>query len=181
VEVDRLPRPDDRELIAVLRPVAGAPEAGLAPLAAVAAGGPLRRRTAPDRPLSPTLLERLARAAALENAVLVPVESQQGRRLIDELEGEARAVRAPIGTGPAVGSGAGAVEPAIYLMLSTRSDDELAWLRSGEAMERVLLLLARVNRTASVLPEALDVPPLRARLRSELCWEDHPQALIGVR
>ena len=160
--------------------MAGGPEDGLAPLAAVAAGGPLRRRTAPDRPLSATLLERLARAAALENAVLVPVESQQGRRLIEELEREARAVRAPTGTGPTVGSSAGAVEPAIYLMLSTRSDDELAWLRSGEAVERVLLLLARADRTGSVLTDAVDVPPIRARLRSALCWDDHPQALIRV-
>lgn len=175
VEVDRLPRPEDRELLAVLRPVEGAPEPGLAPLAALAAAGPLRRRSPRVRPLPPTLLERLERTAALEDSVLVPVLSEAGRRLIGQLDDEAAAV---LGRQP--GGGADAAHPGAFLLLATERDDELARFRSGEAMERVLLALAREGRAASVLTRPLDVPLVRARVRSALCWDDHPQALLRV-
>lgn len=180
VEVDRLPRPDDPELLAVLRPVAAGPEVGLAPLAAVAAGGPLHRRTTRRRPLSPALLERLGRVAAHEDTLLVPVVDDPGRRLVEELDHEARAVlgHRPEGATPAARPGA--ADPDGYLLLATQEDDELAWLRSGEAMERVLLGLAHEGRSAGVLPHVLAVPLVRARARSALCWDDHPQALIRV-
>lgn len=178
VEVDRLPRPDDPELVAVLRPVARALEAGLAPLAAVAAGGPLGRRTTRARVPSPTLLSHLGRVAALEGAVLVPITSDDGRRAVEEFDREAGSV-----LGHASGAATGAGERAdrdVFLLLATEADDELAALRSGEALERVLLELAHRGWTASVVPSALAVPLVRAEARSALCWDDHPQALIRI-
>jgi hypothetical protein len=180
VRVDRLPRPDDRELLAVLHPAEGAPEAGLAPLAALAAAGPLSRRTPRVRPLPPSLLERLARAAALEDSLLVPVTSDPGRGLVEQLDHEAASI---LGHGRGEPTGdhhPGAADPDAFLLLATTEDDELAWLRSGEAMERVLLGLAHEGRFACLVTEVLDVPLVRARVRSALCWADHPQALIRV-
>ncbi|MBJ7450987.1 MAG: hypothetical protein JHC71_02750 [Blastococcus sp.] len=180
VQVDRLPRPDDPELLAILRPAAGAPEAGLAPLAALASAGPLRGRRPRVRPLPPGLLQRLGRVAALEDSLLVPVTSDAARELVEQLDHEASSI---LGRGP----GEGTVDPrpadtaqGALLLLTTMEDDELAWLRSGEAMERVLLGLARESRFASLVTEVLDVPFLRTRVRSGLCWPDHPQALIRV-
>lgn len=180
VEVDRLPRPDDRELLAVVRPVEGGPEAGLAQLAAVAGPGPLRPRSARSRPPSSTLLERLSRAAAAEDSVLVPVVSDPDRRLIEELDGEARATLGPDPDDSTPGSRSGTAGPAPFLLLATAEDDELAWLRSGEALERVLLVPASRGQAASVLPEVLDVPRARARARSALCGNGHPQALLRL-
>lgn len=180
VEVDRLPHPEDRDLLAVLRPVERSPEAGLAPLAALAAGGPLHRRTARTRPPSPALLARLARAAALEDTLLVPVVSDTGRRLVEQLAHDARAVRGEDADGPGGALAPSATGPGGFLLLATQTDDERAWLRSGEAMERVLLGLAHGGRAGSVLAQVLDVPLTRDRVRSALCWDEHPQALIRV-
>ena len=180
VQVDRLPRPDDPELLAVLRPAAGAPEAGLAPLAALASAGPLRGRTARVRPLPPGLLQRLGRVAALEDSLLVPVtpmppdgwsNSSTTRPRPSWSRPGRRHRRPPVPAATAQGA---------LLLLTTLEDDELAWLRSGEAMERVLLGLAHESRFASLVTEVLDVPFLRTRVRSGLCWPDHPQALIRV-
>ncbi|SOC49608.1 hypothetical protein SAMN05660748_2336 [Blastococcus aggregatus] len=180
VQVERLPRPDDPGLLAVLRPVPGAPEPGLAQLAGTAAQGPVRRRPLALRRLPPTLLEQLGRAAAAEGAVLVPVPPEQDGT-VAQLEREALAIRGQ-DPGPARDSLTEADDdaPGSFLLLVTDADDELAWLRSGEASERVLLELARAGWRATVVPHVLDAPLTRADVRSALSWDDHPQSLIRV-
>jgi len=180
VGVDRFPRPDDPELLAVLRPVAGPPEAGLAPLAAVAAGGPFRRRTARSRPPSPALLEQLGRAAEREDSVLVPVASGADHRLVEQLVSEARNNLGLKPDGTTAGPNRGVADTGFFLLLATRGDDELSWLLSGEAMARVLLVLAHHGWSASVVPHVLDVPLVRDRAGAALCWDNYPQVLIEV-
>ncbi|MEI4272177.1 nitroreductase family protein [Klenkia sp. LSe6-5] len=66
------------------------------------------------------------------------------------------------------------------LVLASHADDERAWLRTGEAMERVLLELAADGWAAGPLSQITEVAHTRAALRRELCWDAHPQLLLRV-
>ncbi|MCZ2860617.1 hypothetical protein [Blastococcus sp. VKM Ac-2987] len=175
VDVDRLPCADDPGLLAVARPVGGGPEPGLAPLAPIATAGPVGRRLPADGALPPALVDRLRGAAAAEDALLVPVAARPPTM------GPESAARDRGAAGPAAGASPGpvrAVSADTFLLLATGADDELAWIRSGEAVERVLLELARAGWAGTLLPDALDAPLIRARARASLCGDHHPQALI---
>src|SRR5829696_5028645 len=66
------------------------------------------------------------------------------------------------------------------VLLATRNDDPGAWLRSGEALQRVLLELTRLGWVASPITQAIEVPVTRTQLRSALTWDAHPQLLLRV-
>ncbi|WP_051684114.1 hypothetical protein [Blastococcus sp. URHD0036] len=66
------------------------------------------------------------------------------------------------------------------VLLATARDDQAAWLRAGEALERVLLELTRRGWAASPLTQAIEVPLTRTQLRSALTWTSHPQALLRI-
>lgn len=66
------------------------------------------------------------------------------------------------------------------LMLATRSDDPLAWLRCGEAMQRVLLELTVLGWAASPFTQLIEVALTRTQLRAALAWDAHPQLLLRV-
>lgn len=66
------------------------------------------------------------------------------------------------------------------VLLATATDDSAAWLRSGEALERILLELTRLGWVASPVTQAIEVPVTRTRLRSALTWEAHPQMLLRI-
>ena len=66
------------------------------------------------------------------------------------------------------------------LVLATRSDDPLAWLQCGEAMQRVLLELTVLGWAASPFTQLIEVPLTRTQLRSALTWDAHPQLLLRV-
>lgn len=66
------------------------------------------------------------------------------------------------------------------LVLGTRSDTRRAWLRAGEALERVLLEITRHGYAASPLPQAIEVDYTRAALRRELRLGSVPQMLLRV-
>jgi nitroreductase len=66
------------------------------------------------------------------------------------------------------------------LLLATRDDDQRAWLRSGEAMQRVLLLATALGWVASPLTQAIEVPEVRARLRDGLTGAAHPQLVLRI-
>jgi nitroreductase len=70
--------------------------------------------------------------------------------------------------------------PDSLLLLTTHDDDALAWLRCGEAFERVQLELTRLGWAASPVTQAIEVPVTRLQLRSALTWEQHPQVLLRV-
>jgi hypothetical protein len=203
VRIDRFPRPGEPDLAAVVRPVPGAPEARL-PLLADAVH---RRRThragflaeeVPDE-----LLDYLTAAAAAEDTALVAVPPGTRRRLVAQLTRQADAVQngnpdcradlerwrpqpaSPAATDPPADPGRRTVdsdsgEDRTFLLISSRTDDPMAWLRSGEALERVLLELARQGWAASPMTQALEVPMTRARLRSGVTCGSPPQLLLRI-
>jgi nitroreductase len=66
------------------------------------------------------------------------------------------------------------------LLLGTNSDHPAAWLRAGEALERVLLEIAQRGYTASPFTQVIEVPKTRARLRAELGIAMQPHVLLRV-
>ncbi len=70
-------------------------------------------------------------------------------------------------------------EPTL-LLLTTLTDAPKAWLRAGEAMQRVLLELTQAGWAASPVTQAVEVPVTRSQLRAALCWGAHPQMLLRV-
>jgi hypothetical protein len=223
-EVDRFPRPPEPDLVAVVRPVAGPVDDALAALApAVVRRRTNRRRFASD-PVPEGVLHLLTAAAAEEDTILVPVSSEEHRRLVARLtqqaDGEQNAspaYRAELRhwTTRAASSGDGVPSTAVphidgnsgddvplrdfdtqgtgglpartasgadqtLVLLATRSDDPEAWLRSGEALQRVLLELTRLGWVASPLTQAIEVPVTRTQLRAALTWDTHPQMLLRI-
>jgi nitroreductase len=65
------------------------------------------------------------------------------------------------------------------VLLATATDGPLAWLRAGEALERLLLELTRRDWVAGPITQALEVPSTRERLR-RLTAPDHPQMLLRI-
>jgi nitroreductase len=66
------------------------------------------------------------------------------------------------------------------LVLGTRADDTEAWLRSGEALQHVLLELTRAGWAASPLAQAVEIPLTRVELRAGLTWDTWPQTVLRI-
>ncbi len=66
------------------------------------------------------------------------------------------------------------------VLLGTIDDGAAAWLRAGEALERVLLEVARFGFTASPLTQVIEVPATHAALRNELGLAMHPHILLRI-
>jgi hypothetical protein len=83
--------------------------------------------------------------------------------------------------------GAGALPPETasgtdqsLILLATPTDDALAWLRAGEAMERVLLELTCLDWAASPVTQAIEVRETRDELGTALTPGAHPQMLLRI-
>jgi nitroreductase len=223
-EVRRLPDPDDPDLLAEVRPVAGRPDGELAAVDRLIPRRHTNRRRFDRAPLPDHVLDRLSRITAEEGAMLVPLSSGEDRRLAaqltqqaDRLQNGDPAYRAELRywttRPPAVGDGVPAdVVPhadggprdefplrdfdttgagrlasdtssdstQTILVIATATDVPDAWLRAGEAMERVLLELTGLGWAAGPVMQALQVPATRARVRSALTGGMHPQSLLRV-
>ena len=66
------------------------------------------------------------------------------------------------------------------VLLCTRGDRPLDWLRAGEALERVLLEITRHGFVASPLTQVTEVVSARARLRAELGLIGYPHVLLRI-
>lgn len=223
VTVDRLPASDDRDVVAVVRPARGEPDRDEAALARA-----IRHRHTNRQPFEPATVpdeevEQLARAAALEDSLLIPVRAGVLRAAVAELTQEAdrlqnadddyRAeLRRWTSRSPAQGDGvpassvprtAGPRTDAVpvrdfgvrgvgglprrtgsgvdqtLVILATAADEPAAWLRSGEALERLLLELTRRDWVAGPLSQALEVASTRDRL-ARLTAPAHPQMLLRI-
>ncbi len=80
--------------------------------------------------------------------------------------------RLPAQTDPGTGQ--------VLALLATSRDDPLAWLRCGEALERVLLELTARGWAAGPQTQAVEVPVVRSQLRSALSWDAHPQSVLRI-
>jgi nitroreductase len=72
------------------------------------------------------------------------------------------------------------VERPTVLLMGTDGDDRRAWLQSGRALARVLLLATAAGLAASPLTQALDWPATRTRMRQRLSLVGHPQFLLRM-
>lgn len=66
------------------------------------------------------------------------------------------------------------------LLLGTLTDTPAAWLRAGEALERVLLEITRRGYAASPLTQVIEVAVTNAQLRADLSLRMHPHVLLRV-
>jgi nitroreductase len=103
VAVDRVPRPDDPDLLAVVHAAEGDPDVALAGYDAAIPRRHTNRRPLTGDPVPAHLLRELAALAAAEDTVLVPVLHEDHRHLVarltqqaDELQNADRAYRAEL-------------------------------------------------------------------------------------
>jgi hypothetical protein len=71
-------------------------------------------------------------------------------------------------------------EDRTFLLITSRTDDPIAWLRSGEALQRVLLELTVLGWVASPMTQVLEVPATRARLIPGVTKGFHPQMVLRI-
>jgi hypothetical protein len=66
------------------------------------------------------------------------------------------------------------------LLLSTRDDSPLAWVRAGEALERILLEITRAGFMASPMTQLVEVPRTRVELRLATGASTYPHVILRV-
>jgi hypothetical protein len=63
---------------------------------------------------------------------------------------------------------------------ATTMDDAPAWLATGQALQRVLLVATDAGYAASYLNQLIEVPQYRSRLRQLVACETYPQILLRI-
>ena len=66
------------------------------------------------------------------------------------------------------------------MVLGTPESTRSAWLRAGEALQRILLEATRFDFVVSIASQVAEVPSTRDRLRKELDLEFHPLLLMRI-
>lgn len=66
------------------------------------------------------------------------------------------------------------------LILTTDGDDELSWLRAGEALQRVWLEASKANYVISLFTQVIEIPSLRNQLRTALTPRRQPQLVLRI-
>ena len=66
------------------------------------------------------------------------------------------------------------------MVLGTAKSTRSAWLRAGEALQRILLEATRLDFVVSLATQVVEVPSTRDRLRKELDLEFHPLLLMRI-
>jgi nitroreductase len=66
------------------------------------------------------------------------------------------------------------------VLLGTLEDRPGAWLRAGEALERILLEITRQGYAASPLTQVVEIPRTRTQLREELGLAMNPHVLLRI-
>jgi hypothetical protein len=85
------------------------------------------------------------------------------------------------GSGPGRRPSALSFEPRPQLLLlSTAHDTRANWLRSGQALQRILLTVTHHGLRASLLQQALNWPDLRELMRAPGTGSGYPQMLVRV-
>ena len=66
------------------------------------------------------------------------------------------------------------------MVLGMAESNRLAWLRGGEALQRILLEATRLDYVVSIASQVVEVRSTRDRLREELCLDFHPLLLMRI-
>ena len=66
------------------------------------------------------------------------------------------------------------------VLLGTMGERPDAWLRAGEALERVWLELTEAGCAASLFTQPIEVPAIRSEMRSELRLQMYPHLLMRI-
>jgi hypothetical protein len=66
------------------------------------------------------------------------------------------------------------------MVLGTAESNRLAWLRGGEALQRILLEATRLDHVVSIASQVVEVPSTRDRLRKELDLDFYPLLLMRI-
>ena len=155
-EIERIPRPDDPDLLAAVRPVVGPPDPDLAALAAFVTLRDTDRPGFTDAHVPDDVLRRLTEIAELEGVLLIPVVDEAHRLLVARLTQQADVLQSAGSGHPGGAGGRPRTDQAdaeqSMVLLATRADDRPAWLCAGEARQHVLLELTRLGWVASPLP-----------------------------
>jgi nitroreductase len=200
--VERMPDADDPTLAARVR-VDHVRQYVVSPLAGYDAGIEQRhtnRSRFSDIDLPEDVVQALVRAVREEDSILLPIRSPEQRAIVARLAqraerwrerdpGSRAELRAWTATDPKRPDGEEAVASAeaetgsanqCLVLLGTREENPLSWLRAGEALERMWLELTRRGYAASPLPHIVEVDPTRAALRRELGIDWSPHVLVRV-
>ena len=73
-----------------------------------------------------------------------------------------------------------ALDAPLLVALGTSGDTPRHWLEAGQALQLVLLVAAAHGVSASFLNQPLQVPALRARIRSQLGVSGYPQVILRM-
>ncbi|MBT2212684.1 hypothetical protein [Actinomadura sp. NEAU-AAG7] len=68
----------------------------------------------------------------------------------------------------------------VVLLLVTAGDEPADWLRAGQGLQRSLLRASEHGFAAAYHTQALQIPELRAFVRTHFCGADHPQLLLRL-
>ncbi|HJQ85869.1 MAG TPA: hypothetical protein VJ820_00190 [Propionibacteriaceae bacterium] len=66
------------------------------------------------------------------------------------------------------------------MVLGTAKSTRSAWLRAGEALQRILLEATRLEFVVSLASQVAELPSTRDRLRKELGLDFHPLLLMRI-
>ncbi|MDX6740922.1 Acg family FMN-binding oxidoreductase [Actinocorallia sp. A-T 12471] len=71
-------------------------------------------------------------------------------------------------------------ETGTVCVIETATDDRVAWLAAGQALQRVLLHAAADHYAAALHTQALEVPAFRELISGHLCEGHHPQMVFRL-
>lgn len=86
----------------------------------------------------------------------------------------------PLGRGQMARDAALALDAPFLAVLGTDGDAPRDWLAAGQALQMVLLIAAAHGVSASFLNQPVQIPPLRARLRTLFGGNGSPQMVIRM-
>ncbi len=85
-----------------------------------------------------------------------------------------------VGHGVAATHAALARGSPLFVVMSTTVDNAESWLATGQALERLLLVVAASGFSASYLNQPIEVPELRTRLAAEAGTAPYPQLVLRI-
>lgn len=88
--------------------------------------------------------------------------------------------RIPLGSAQARHDRATALDAPLLVALGTHGDTPCDWMAAGQGLQLVLLVAAAHGISASFLNQPLQVPSLRAALRSKLGVTGYPQVILRM-